>query len=257
MNLFLFHKGNRFALDAEGDFFRLRGVDRIFTQRELVELAQSSPEMFSPNVVLRPLVQDTVLPTAVYIAGPGEVAYLAQFRRLYEWADVPMPAIYPRLSVTHVEGKVRKVLNRYGLSVGDLAEDREVLFKRLVAQEMEVDLDGIYSGVLSGIQKSFSPLGHAASTVDPTLAGAAAATLKNMERELDRLRGRILKAEKRKHDTIQSQVDKALENLYPFGKPQERVLSILHFMARYGPDFVRRAIENMPLETDRHHVVDF
>ena len=95
----------------------MRGLDEDVTSEEVVRLLESSPERFSANVALRPLAQDTLLPTAVYIAGPGEVAYFAQLRGLYEWAGIPMPVIYPRASATFVEKRIQRVLDRYGMTI--------------------------------------------------------------------------------------------------------------------------------------------
>ncbi len=255
LGLFLYEGDERKSLDARGGSITVRDSDRRFSRDDLVALVQSAPETISPNVVLRPLYQDTVLPTVAYVAGPGEVAYFAQFSPLYRWAGVSMPMIYPRLSASLVEGKVRKVLEKYDLSVPDLGSGVETLFRRVVEKEMSVDLKKIAQDVRTDIEDAIRPLADAARAVDPGLNGAAAAFGKSLEKEIGKFQGKVLKSEKKKHDLIDAQLDKAANNLYPYGKPQERIFSIMQYLVRYGTGFVRQLLRDVPDDTSRHHIL--
>ena len=127
LNLFFLDQGERFALvekegtpsGAERSFF-LQGTKRTLTMTELLGYIESEPERFSPNVVLRPLYQDTLLPTAVYIGGPGEIAYFAQFKSAYEWAGIPMPMILPRETATLIEDRFEKLSEKQGIAIADI-----------------------------------------------------------------------------------------------------------------------------------------
>ncbi len=253
-NLFLLEEGGRYAIDAAGDGFRLRGKDRQFTRKELSAILEQQPERFSPNVVFRPLMQDLVLPTAAYVAGPGEVSYFAQFKPVYEWAGVAMPLIYPRASVSLVETKVEKVLERYGLTVADMERDLERLFGRVALQESEVDLDEAFRQAARSLHEAVGAIRPVVEKVDPTLAKSAEATRAALVKEWERLRERVLKAEKRNHDEIRGRLEKALVNLLPFGKPQERVLSALYFLNKYSPELLRALEETLSLDTTEHQV---
>ncbi len=254
LNLFLLEENGRYPLEPQEGGFGLRGTDRRYASTELHALLETEPERFSPNVVLRPLVQDLLLPTAAYVAGPSEVAYFAQFSTLYEWAGIPMPIIYPRLSATLIEGKVRKVLDRYGLSVMDVGGDLESLFKRLVVDQMDVDPHSVFAAATERINEAVDGLRRLAEHVDPTLGRTAEATRSAIGKELDSLLARIVKAEKRNHETLRAQLEKVHGNLYPGGKPQERVLSVLHLMNKFGPEVPLRFLELFPDDTT-HHVV--
>ena len=130
INLFMQWKGGRYGIDPRkehGDFW-LKGTRQYFTREELMTMLDAEPERFSPNVVLRPICQDTLLPTVAYVGGPGEIAYFAQFKGAYEVFGIPMPVIYPRASVTLLEPRFAAVLDKLHLSAADyLAAPREAV----------------------------------------------------------------------------------------------------------------------------------
>lgn len=254
-NLFLLEDGGRHALDAEAGGFRKRGAGTVFTPEALRARLEAAPEDFSPNVVLRPLAQDTLLPTAAYVAGPGEVSYFAQLGPAYAWAGLPMPVVYPRASATLVEAKVEKVLDRLGLTVADLAEERDRLFRRFVVARMAVDVEARFAEATGQVHAALDALKPEIAEVDPTLAKAAEATRATLVRELDRLKERVVKAEKRGQDEVRAQIEKAQANVFPEGRLQERVLSPLYFLNKYGLDLPQRLAERLTLDTTAHQVL--
>ncbi|HET6568230.1 MAG TPA: bacillithiol biosynthesis cysteine-adding enzyme BshC, partial [Rhodothermales bacterium] len=167
-NLFLTDESGRHSVDADGDRFQVRGTETVFDRNGLLQLLDRHPEQFSPNVVLRPLVQDLLLPTALYVGGPAEVSYFAQFRTMYEWAGIPMPLIYPRASVTLIESKIQKVLDRYGLSVADFDQDFEQLFQQVVVGQMDVDVDALFGTATGALHDTMNGLKQSVQVVDKT-----------------------------------------------------------------------------------------
>ena len=120
--LFIMNDGRRLAMtQSEGRFF-VKGADRSFDKEELVQLARRCPNCFSPNVTLRPVVQDFLLPTAAYIGGPAEVAYFAQIRAVYETLERELPCVLPRASFTIIEGRHQKTLKKHNLELKDFFE---------------------------------------------------------------------------------------------------------------------------------------
>src|SRR5262249_29364902 len=117
--LFIMDDRRRVALTRHDEEFHVKGSDRSFTKQELIELARSCSTCFSPNVTLRPVVQDFLLPTAAYIGGPAEIAYFAQIRAVYEVLGRPLPCVLPRASMTIVEGRHQKTMKKYSLSLAD------------------------------------------------------------------------------------------------------------------------------------------
>lgn len=254
-NLFYLEEEARLQIDFVEGGFRLRGTDRRFTQEELLSLAEKHPERLSPNVVLRPLMQDWLLPTAAYVAGPSEVAYFAQYRSVYEWAGIPMPVIYPRASLTIVESKVQKVLEKYDLTVADVQENLERLFQRVVLDEMEVDVEEVFQNAARPIHQSINGLKDSVATVDQTLGSSVEATRAAVVKEMSALKDRVVRAEKRNHEEVRAQLEKASVNLFPLGAPQERVISVLYFLNKYGLSLLPELEEALSLDTSAHQVV--
>lgn len=255
-NLFLLDEAGRLPLDANDDgTFTLRGTGRTLSRDALLARLDEAPEQFSPNVVLRPLMQDALLPTAAYVAGPGEVSYFAQYKGVYDWAEIPMPIIYPRASVSLVESKVEKVLDKYDLAVDDLAGDVEQLFQRIVVDQMEVDVDAVFQEATRSMHQAINTLKPAVETVDSTLTQSAEATRAALMKEMDAFKQRVVRAEKRNQDEVRSQVDKAHANLFPNGMLQERVVSVLYFLNKYSPDLLETLHATLDLDTSEHQVV--
>ncbi|WP_456428386.1 bacillithiol biosynthesis cysteine-adding enzyme BshC [Rhodocaloribacter sp.] len=255
-NLFLLEAGRRYAVDAEGDRFRLRGTAHLLTKDALLDRLRRHPECFSANVVLRPLMQDTLLPTAAYVAGPGEVSYFAQFKPMYAWAGLPMPVIYPRASVTLVEPKVKKVLDRHPVDVPDFGEEHDRLFRRVVLDEMEVDIEAAFRASARHLHEAVNTFKPVVEQVDRSLGKAAEAARVALMKEFTRLKERAVKAEKRHHDTLRAQLDKAQANLFPDGKLQERVVSPLYFLNKYSLDLLENLLVTLSLDTTEHQIVE-
>ena len=254
-NLFLLDDDGRYPLDLEDGRFTLRGQDRSFTQAELLDVLDETPERLSPNVILRPLMQDLLVPTAAYVAGPGEIAYFAQYKGVYDWAGIPMPIIYPRASVTLVEGRVQKVLDRYDLSVPDLGEELEKVFRRLVLGGME-DVEEAFKDATRHMHQAIEALKPAVQEVDRTLVKTAEATRAALVKEMERFKERVVKAEKRNQDEVRGRLEKAAAGLYPSGKLQERALSALYFLNKYSPDLIGDLQAGLSLDTTQHQVLE-
>lgn len=253
-NLFLFTDDGRTALDTTDGALALRGDNASVSVGELEDLLASKPEAFSPNVALRPLMQDALLPTAAYVAGPGEVAYFAQFRPLYEWAGVPMPVVYPRASVTLVERKVKKVLDRFEMEVSEFQDDIERIFQRRVVDELEVD--EVFEEAQRKLHEAVNTVKPAIGQVDKSLAASAEAARAALSGELEALKGRVVRAEKRNRDEVRAQLAKAQSNLFPADRPQERVINVLYYLNKYSPELLRRLREELSLETAFHQIVE-
>jgi bacillithiol biosynthesis cysteine-adding enzyme BshC len=254
-NLFLHSENGRVALDVTENGFMTRD-GRAFERDVLLKMIQEQPELFSPNVVLRPLMQDTVLPTAAYVAGPGEVAYFAQFKGLYEWADLAMPIIYPRASVTIMEKRIEKIVARFNLSIPSFEEQFERLFGQVVLDQMEVDVEALFKKASSHLHQAINEIKPVVEQVDRSLVKTADATRNEMMKEWMRLKDRVLKAERQQQDVVRSQLYRASSNLFPFEIPQERALSPLYFLNKYGPDFGQKLINTLDLDTTSHQVIE-
>ena len=255
-NLFWLDEDGRTQIDAQEDgTFVLRGRERTFSRGELLDHLDETPERFSPNVVLRPLMQDALVPTAAYVAGPGETAYFAQYKGVYEWAEIPMPIIYPRASVSLVESKVEKVLEKYDLGLCDLGGDFEQLFQQVVVETMDVDVDAVFKNATRHVHEAINTLKPSVEKVDRTLVRSAEATRAVLQKEMNELKQRVVRAEKRNQEEVRDQLRKAHDNLFPTGTPQERVVSVLYFLNKYSPDLLAELRQTLSVDTTAHQVV--
>ena len=256
-NLFWLAESGRHAIDLTDDgLFQLRGTDRTYSREALLNHLDDTPERFSPNVILRPLMQDLLLPTAAYVAGPGEVSYFAQYRDVYDWADLDMPLIHPRASVSLVEGKVQKVLDKYALSAADFQRDLEALFQDVVVDTMEVDVDAVFSEALPQLHQTINALKPEVEAVDRTLGSSAEAARAAIMDEMKTLKQKVVRAEKRQQDEVRTQIEKAYVNLRPNGALQERMINVLYYLNKYSLDVLDDLRHGLRTDTTAHQVVE-
>ncbi len=145
INLFYTHNGNRYLIEPrDGDAYALKNSRQKFTRDEMMLALNTTPELFSPNVLLRPVAQDVILPTIAYIGGPSEVSYFAQVKDAYEFYETPMPVIFPRTSVTILEKRVKTFLEKNKLKLLDLYHPKDTA-RRMVEKFSEVNIEEIFS----------------------------------------------------------------------------------------------------------------
>jgi bacillithiol biosynthesis cysteine-adding enzyme BshC len=229
--------------------------DQSFTAAALAGEASSDPQRFSPNVLLRPLVQDTLFPTICYVAGPSELAYLGQLGEVYRHFDLPMPLIHPRASATLVDSATARFLHKYDVPFEDLQPQDEAALNRLLEAQLPPTVDAALNDAEAAIRASMERAVDAVAAVDPTLAGAARTTLGKMDHELRALRGKVIQAAKRRDDTLRRQFMRARAQTFPQGHPQERTLSAIHFQNLYGPALIDRLMEDLPVDLGHHWVL--
>ena len=245
VNCFLLREG-RHALAREGERVRLRDSGQTIAAADLQRLALEEPERLSPNVILRPIVQDAIFPTIAYVAGPGELAYFAQLRPVYQAFGVQMPLIVPRATLTLVEPRVAQLLERFHLSLPDLTREPEQLASRVLRAQLPADFESTLTKARDGVSEIFRGVAEAIAVVDPTLRATAGQTSGHIQGHLDQLERKAVQALKRREAETRQQVQRVREALMPGGKPQERVFPVLPFLARYGPnllDTLRTAID--------------
>ena len=245
--------GARTPLKRQGDDF-VAGEATLSAAELERELAQA-PERFSPNVLLRPVVQDTLFPTICYVAGPSELAYLGQLRKVYEHFGPPMPLIHPRASATLVDSATIRFLNKYELPLEDLQPQDEAALNRLLQAQLPPTVDAAFSAAGQAMSDQMQAVVDAVSSVDPTLAGAARNTFGKIEHELKTLQGKMIQAAKRRDDTLRRQFTRAQGQTFPQGHPQERSLAVVYFLNQYGPALIDRLLEELPIDPGQHWVL--
>ena len=151
---------------------------------------------------------------------------------------------------------MQKVLSNYAVDVADLSEDLDRLFQRVVLQETDVDIKAVFKEAGVHLHQAINDLKPSIEQVDRTLVRTAEATRASLLKELGKLQGRVVRAEKQNHDQVRAGLEKAQVNLYPGGKLQERSLSVLYFANKYGPDFLTGLAEQLSLDTSEHQVIE-
>lgn len=225
----LFFRDGQFVMDGNGS---------MLDSEQVLSILQAEPWRFSPNVALRPVTQDYMLPTAAYVAGPGEISYFAQLQELYGFLDVSMPIIYPRASITVVENKVQRVMEKNGLSLTDLSEHHDHLFGRLSKHAAEGKLEHVLESAKSKMEGVFEELSAGLTEFDPGLKNMAESAKKKVDHQINILAERAYKAQRSRDDILRSQIKRACMNIWPGGKPQERVFNIVQYLVLYGPQFL-------------------
>lgn len=245
--------GARLPIRVRDDVFVLG--ETFLTPDDLAVRIRRRPAAFSPNVLLRPIVQDTLFPTVAYVTGPNELAYFGQLRQVYRRFDVPMPLLHPRLSATILDRAAVKFLNRYDVGFETLHAQDDSVLNRLISAQLPPEVEASVAAAERRVDGEMEAVEAAAGAIDPTLTGAARTTRERMRRDLRNLQGKIVQAAKRRDATLRRQLHRTRAQAFPAGAPQERSVAFVCFLNRYGPDMVRLLIERLPLGVGRHWLI--
>jgi len=250
----LFHlDGSREAIRRHDEGFQVG--ERIESAAALRARVREAPEAFSPNVLLRPVVQDTLFPTICYVAGPNELVYLGQLRGIYRLFGVPMPLIYQRGTATLLDSNAARFLGRHNVSFEQLRAQDESALNQLLEAQLPPGIDTSMQDVSQLLETRMEQLAATATQVDATLEGAVRSALGRMQDDLKKLHSKIIQAAKRKDDTLRRQFQHAQAQAFPGGAPQERAVGFVYFLNKYGPTLVDRLFEEMPLDMGVHWVI--
>jgi bacillithiol biosynthesis cysteine-adding enzyme BshC len=246
-------EGGRRPIKRQGD--QLVIGDTVHSSDALSREAAARPAGFSPNVLLRPIVQDTLFPTICYVAGPSELAYLGQLRGVYEQFGVPMPLMFPRTTATLLDSGATRFLEKYGVPFLDLRTPDESALNKLLEAHLPASVEESLRDATTQTQQSMARVVDALPALDPTLAGAAKTTLGKMEHELRSLHSKVIHSAKKRDETLRRQFVRAQAQAFPHGHPQERTLGVVYFLNKYGPGLVDLLLEELPIDLGQHWLV--
>ncbi len=247
----------RDRLVRDGDGFLTRRGKLRRTIQELEEIAARSPELLSANVLLRPVVESAVLPTVAYVAGPAELRYLELATVVYQELGVPRQQPVSRWSGLFVEPRVSRVLQKHGAGLEDLLGDGSALETRIARDSLPEGTEAAFAALRETIERGYAPVVGAAATVDPTLERPAQSARVQALHATEELEKKVLQHAKKRAAVELAQVARARLAVRPDGKPQERLLAMAGFLARYGmglvsalarhiEDWYARALEGDP-----------
>lgn len=235
INLFYLETGLRERIERHGDRFSVLNTNLSFSEEEILELVEENPERFSPNVILRPLYQETVLPNLAYVGGPAEVAYWLQLKGIFDHYGERFPLLMPRNFAMVVTKASKKRIEALKLTTLDLFKDfvqlKEQHLVKMGANAFEL------SAELAGMETIFKDVTKKATEIDGSLAGFIGAEAAKTYKILEGIEKRLKKSEERNNETALTQLQNLKEKLFPGGGLQERHDNFLNFYLN-NPQFV-------------------
>jgi bacillithiol biosynthesis cysteine-adding enzyme BshC len=236
INIFYMKPGLRERIVLEGDVYKVINSDLTFTKAEIIAELHAHPEYFSPNVVLRPLYQETILPNLAYVGGGGELAYWLERKAQFEHFGVLYPMLVRRHSVMWLDRDAQKKIQKFGFTSEQFFADTETLIKEYVNTHADESFN--LDQELATAKALFDKLEKKAVLIDPTLGSAVKADAVKFAAALEQWQSRLVRAEKQKHEVTLNQLRALKEKLYPGGGLQERSDNFMPYFLKYGDGFL-------------------
>jgi len=235
--------------------YQVKGDGEELSAEELAALAESEPHRFSPNVTLRAVVQDYLLPTLAYYGGAAEVAYFAQTSEVYRTLGRPVTPIIHRASMTIVESRTGRTLERFGLGLEDLFEGQEAIVSRIVESHLAVETATAFNKTEADLNHDLDALRERLKEIDPTLADALETGRRKIIYQLEGLRTRFHRSQMGRDEAARRQIERAFAQLFPNKALQERHINIASLLARRGHYVINWIYEAINLGSSDHQVV--
>lgn len=247
INLFYMRDQLRERIVLEEGLYKVLNSDYTFTQEQILEELKQHPEHFSPNVIMRPLYQEYILPNLAYIGGGGEIAYWLERKNQFAHFGINFPMLIRRNSLLWIDKNTGKRMDKLGLRIEDLLEDTESLIRRYVQDHAVAELSLMEEK--TALESVFQGIGQKALKIDATLEKAVLAEAAKQIKSLEQLEDRLLRAEKQRHEVEINQLRALREKLFPGNGLQERYDNLLPYFLAYGWDFFKTLKEHLhPLE---------
>ncbi|WP_077736879.1 bacillithiol biosynthesis cysteine-adding enzyme BshC [Bacillus sonorensis] len=254
-NLFYEHEEERFLIEKKDDAFFIKELDLEWTLSELFDLIDKTPEAFSNNVVTRPLMQEFLLPTLAFIAGPGEINYWGELKGAFQVMGFKMPPVVPRLQITFLERHIEKKLSERGIELRESLEQgalarKDQFFQSRVPSEFTASVKSAKDKI-AGIHSSVV---QEALEIDRSLEPLLKKNAAFIQDQLGFLEKAVLRKIEERENNILRDFDKIQTSLRPSGAPQERIWNIMYYLNKYGPDFLEK-YKKLPYSFQNMHQV--
>ncbi|WP_033956243.1 bacillithiol biosynthesis cysteine-adding enzyme BshC [Psychroserpens jangbogonensis] len=247
INLFYITDGIRERIVEKNDVYYVNNTKITFSKSEIIKHLNEVPERFSPNVIMRPLFQEVVLPNLCYIGGGGELAYWMQLKSNFESHKVVFPMLLLRNSALLITEKQKVKLSKLNVEISDLFLNQDALKTKITKQISEVDID--FSSQRNHLKQQFKALYDLAEKTDDSFKGAVAAQEKKQINGLEALEKRLLKAQKRKMSDHINRIVEIQKELFPKESLQERYMNFSEFYLEYGSDLIPNLMHSLkPLQ---------
>lgn len=249
-NFFVEREGRRRNVVFDENCYRITETEEAFSIDEMLALLHESPELFSPNVALRPVVQQQLFPVAAYVAGPGEITYWAQLKPLFNFFDRPMPVVYPRARCVINTIKTSQLLRQYELDSLAVMNNEDLLARtlRLASSNPAVEALSRYRPGFTGALDDLV-YGVNGSSELSDISSATERFKHDVLAGLEKLERKLLHADKEKRHTMEVRIERLRTLIAPLNKPQERVLSVFTFLFEHGWPLIERMTDELELDT--------
>ncbi len=255
INFFYLRENLRERIVFEDGFYKVLNTDYQFTKAEIEAEIDAHPDFFSPNVIMRPIYQEVVMPNLAYIGGGGEIAYWLERKSQFAHFDIQFPMLIRRNSVMWLDKGTTKKLRKLDISVHDLFQDTDSVIRLFVENQSSKALE--INQERAQISQAFDAITEKGKKIDPTLAKAFSAEKAKLLKTLGQLEGRLIRAEKQKYEVALNQIRGIKDKLYPNNGLQERHDNLLSLYPRYGRAFFDFLLEHLnPLEKKMLVVLD-
>lgn len=241
INLFYMLDDMRERIELDRETYRVVNTEITFDQSSILTEVEQHPERFSPNVILRGLYQERILPNIAFVGGPAEVSYWLQLKPLFEHFQVSPPVILLRDLVCWLDSNTKGKLEKLGLSPERLFEDEDALIKSVVKERTGAELS--LSAEADQLRELFEDISQKAEDVDPTLANSVAGEEQKALNALKNIEAKMLRAEKRNSETLVNQIKSVKEKAFPQGIFQERFDSFINIYTREGREMVDALVD--------------
>jgi bacillithiol biosynthesis cysteine-adding enzyme BshC len=244
-------QSDEFVIGSGGE-----GDAEKISQAELLSRVDSAPEQFNPNVLLRPIVQDYLLPTLAYTGGAAEAAYFAQAGTVYEALLGRVTPIVPRFSATVVEPKVQRLIERHEITVLDVFNGPDALRRQLATRNLPQDLQTAFDVVNQTLATNLGAIREKLEKLDRTLVDAAQTSISKIQHQLEKLQTQAARAEAQKNELVTRHAEALSQALYPEKGLQERAVGGLYFLARYGQEFLEQIHDAIQPDCHDHQILE-
>jgi bacillithiol biosynthesis cysteine-adding enzyme BshC len=242
INFFYLDSGVRGRIEKTGDGYSVVDTTIYLSEEEIEDLIEKSPEKFSPNVILRPVYQEVILPNLAYVGGPAEMIYWLQLKGIFDHFKLPFPVLLPRSFALYVERQHFIKWQKTDLEIADLFKEKNYLFNHWVLKNTRHNLT--LGAELRSLRDMMEDIKQRAAQIDSTLGPLVAAESTRMAKGMEKVERKMLKAEKRLHKEKLGQIEAVKDALFPKGKLQERYENYLNF-AQKDPAFVAKMINTL------------
>ncbi len=255
INLFYSNEEGRYLIEPVENEFRLKRKRKKFSLEELVSLIESEPANFSPNVLLRPICQDYILPTSFYVGGPSEISYFAQVMPLYDFYNIESPIIYPRSSATVIEKNLSPIIEKFDIDLNELFHDPEKLKLKVMDSISKTSVDEIFNEASYKIENVLDQLKERLFEFDKTMSDAGSKYKQRIFHDLEILKEKTIDAQKRKYETTLRQIDKVVNVILPNSTLQERQINFIYFANKYRTDILKNIFEELSINKFEHQII--